>query len=71
MKKIRELRTGQRRAYAEAQRAYDQRCREVWREDRQVRQHRDNATRMRRRELRLERMVASELESLIGPEPDC
>jgi hypothetical protein len=67
--RLRALRAEVRQAHAEACRAYDARCREVWRTDAAVRQHRDACTRLRRRERRLERSLAVELEAALGPEP--
>lgn len=56
--------------YKLTQRIYDQRCRQVWSSDTSVLAHRAQIRRLRRRELRLERQVDAELESVIGPEPD-
>lgn len=53
-----------------AQRAYDQQCREAWRSDPQVQHHRQAVTRLRRRELRLERQLDAAIEEVLGPEPE-
>ena len=50
-------------------RLYDTRCREVWRTDPGIRQGRLLLGRLRRQELRLERLVATFLEEHIGSEP--
>jgi len=66
---IKELRSEQRRTYTHARTEYTRRCREVWRCDANVLQHRKTIERARRRELRLERRLCGELNELIGASP--
>ena len=69
MTRLREVRCVMDREYEDANRIYDQKCREVWRADPEVKTHRDALIRLRRRERRLHRQLELELEGLIGPEP--
>ena len=66
---LKEVRVQMERSFAQAQRVYDARCRDVWRSDPEVTAHRAVVARLRRRERRLDRTVGAELESLLGPEP--
>lgn len=66
---LKEVRSDMERAFTQAQRAYDARCRDVWRADPDVVAHRAVVARLRRRERRLERAISTELEGLLGPEP--
>lgn len=50
-----------------AQRLYDARCRSIWREDKEILEHRAHLGRMRRRERRLEVLLEAELD-VLGPE---
>lgn len=52
-----------------AQRAFDVRCRDVWRSDVTVLLHRKNVARLRRQEKRLEQRLRAELDPLLGPDP--
>lgn len=63
---VRSLRSG---ALARAHRLYDQRCRQVWREDPGVHAERAASARLRRRELRLERSLTERLHEHLGDEP--
>ena len=69
VRRLRELRTQVNRAYEATQRVHDRKCRQVWREDHEVRAARVEMERLRRRERRLEHIVDAELEELLGPEP--
>lgn len=50
-------------------RLFDARCRDVWRCDSEVASIRRNISRLRRRELRLERSIGTFLQEHLGPEP--
>lgn len=67
--KLKQLREDMTHEYDAANRAYDRRCRDAWRTDPEVKQHRDALARLRRRERRLEQQLEAELEELLGPEP--
>lgn len=69
VRRLRALRSELTKAFEGAQRAYDRKCRDVWRADPEVRARRDELDRLRRRERRLESTVDAELEALLGPEP--
>lgn len=53
-----------------AQRTYEQRCREVYRDDPQIREMRHTLGNMRRRERRLERKIEAEIRDALGIEPE-
>lgn len=53
-----------------AERLYWRKCRQVWKEDRDLADRRGVLTRLRRRERRLERVLTDELRALVGDEPE-
>ena len=70
MRRLKDLRCDMRRTIQDLQRSYDVGCKRVWRLDTDVVKYRKLLSQLRRRELRLARQLASELESMIGPEPE-
>lgn len=69
MQQLRSIRSHMNEVYTETQKLYDRRCREVWSHDPEVTFQRQTLQRMRRRERRLERILETQLEGLLGPEP--
>lgn len=53
----------------DTQRAYNQRCRDVWRTDSELAEMRRVLTRLKRRERRIERTLCEQLRDLVGSEP--
>lgn len=70
MKRLKDLRCDVRRTIQDLQRSYDVGCKRVWKFDTDVAEYRKLLSQLRRRELRLARQLASDLESVIGPEPE-
>lgn len=66
---LRELRTTIASRMHTLQTTYDRQCRVVWRDDPQIREQRRDLTRLRRRELRLERVLSNFFDARLGPEP--
>ena len=67
---LKEVQALMQREHRAASRAYEQRCREVWRSDPEVRPHRDAFARLRRRERRLETQIDTAVEAAVGPPPE-
>jgi len=61
---LRPLRAEMTRVQREASRVYSERCREFWKHDAEVLELRKQLQRLRRKELRLERVIAAALEEL-------
>ena len=70
MQRLKDLRTNMRSTLQELQKSYEAKCKLIWSSDEDVTRCRKMLNRLRRRELRLARNLAVELEALIGPEPD-
>jgi len=68
-KRLQELERTMQRETTMLEREFQRRCRELWRTDPDVRARVADLTRMRRRELRLHRVVHTELRERIGPAP--
>ena len=66
---LKELRRSMEQEYDAAHRVFQQRRKEVWRTDPEVRRHRDAFARLRRRERRLDAQLEEELSLQLGPEP--
>ena len=67
--RLKELRKSVDKEYTAACRVFQQRRKEVWRTDPEVRRHRDAYARLRRRERRLDAQLEEELALHLGPEP--
>lgn len=66
---LRRLRSELNRESRSAQRLYDAKCREIWRNDPEIVAARKVIQLMRRRERRLERMLELHVDEVIGPPP--
>ena len=67
--RLKTLRREMSATFTRTQRAYDARCREVWRSDPEVTSHRAAMTKLQRKHAYLERQILTELQSLLGPQP--
>ena len=64
--RLKEVRTQMTRAAKEAQRLYDRKCREVYREDEELKESKRVLANLRRRERRLEQTLAREVGEEVG-----
>ena len=71
MQRLKEVRLEMRLVMQRLRKSYNDGCRNLWKNDPSVIQHKGQLGRMRRKELRIQKKVALALEPLIGPEPEC